>query len=351
MKISVILCTYNGASRLPATLEKLAAQDLPLDIHWELILVDNASTDDTPSVAKDAAVAFPVSLRLIHESLPGKHNALRTAFEKASGEYYCVVDDDNLLEPDYLRQGMMFLDQHSDVAIIGGRTFPQFPPGVAVPADFEERYADHLACRDHGAHVIWGAAPPGAGQMGRVNLMRAIYEHIGTWLSDRIGEGVGCCEDLEKTHVCCRLGWQAVHVPQLRLHHVMSSRRLTQGYIESLHCAALNTGPWLRSVTGAENGTSWIHAAKYLVIDCMLVGKYSLLSRLPRLHPKLERAEFWRRYYSSRLAGRIALLQKRKQAAAFLGRIDAAPTTLRPPNHLRAGPKRDQFQPLTQEFQ
>ncbi|HQZ69523.1 MAG TPA: glycosyltransferase, partial [Planctomycetaceae bacterium] len=114
MKISVILCTYNGASRLPATLEKLAAQTLPAECLWEVILIDNASTDDTPVVARQIATNFPVPLRVLHEPQPGKANALHTAFREAAGEYYCVVDDDNLLESEYLTQGILFLDQHSD---------------------------------------------------------------------------------------------------------------------------------------------------------------------------------------------------------------------------------------------
>ncbi len=332
MKISVILCTYNGASRLPATLEKLAAQDLPPEIHWELILVDNASTDDTSSVARDAAAAFPVSLRLIHESVAGKHNALRTAFQKAAGKYYCVVDDDNHLESDYLRQGMMFLDQHPDVAIIGGRTFPQFPPGVAVPTDFKERYADLLACRDHGSSVIWSTRPPGAGQMGRVALMRGIYEHIGTWLTDRVGDGVGCCEDLEKAIVCLRLGWRSAHVPQLRLKHVLTDRRLTKAYIENLFCAALGTIPWLRTLAGIEEGTSWLTNLPSIVVDAGRVSVYKLLHVVSSLHPRLTRAQFCYTMYLSRLQGRLYVLKHRRRALSHIQRIQLAGNELRPPS-------------------
>ena len=72
MKISVIICTYNGASRLPATLEKLAAQSVPAECPWEVLLIDNASTDDTAAVAKQIAIDFPAPLRVLHEPTPGK---------------------------------------------------------------------------------------------------------------------------------------------------------------------------------------------------------------------------------------------------------------------------------------
>ena len=333
MRISVILCTYNGAERLPVTLEKLAGQILPQECEWEVLLIDNASIDDTASIAAVTAISFPVPLRVLHEATPGKHHALETAFSNATGTYYCIVDDDNSLEPDYLRNGMEFLDQHPDVAMIGGRTFPQFPDGVTPPADFYGRYSHFLACHDHGPERLWSTTPPGAGQMGRVSLMRGIYEHIGTWASCRVGNSVDSGEDLEKALVCRRLGWQTAHVPDLRLHHRLTSRRLTEEYIDALQCAALSAGPWLRSVGGLEDGTSRRKAAFAMFSDILLVGKYALLSIIPAIHPKLKRAPFWRRFYSSRLAGRVALLRKRKQARDYIARIDSAPPTFRPQDH------------------
>ncbi len=330
MKISVIICTYNGASRLPATLEKLAAQTVPAEWPWEVILIDNASTDDTAAVARQIGTNFPVPLRILQEPQPGKANALQTAFREAAGEYYCIVDDDNLLESDYLTNGMKFLNQHPDVALIGGRTLPEFPVGIDPPSDFDVRFAHFLACYDHGTEIIWDKIPPGAGQMGRVFLMRGIYEHIGTWLGDRIGDGVGCCEDLEKGHVCQRLGWQTAHVPQLVLHHVMASRRLTEEYIDTLTCTAYSLGPWLYNLAGSETGTSWAGSAALLVSDLLRVGKYTLLIRFPKFHPKIRRAPFWYKVYSSRLASRLALLRDRKLVWAHINRINSAPRELRP---------------------
>ena len=330
MKISVIICTYNGASRLPATLEKLATQKLPVDCPWEVILVDNASTDDTAVTANRIAVSFPVPLRILHEPTPGKANALHTAFREAAGEYYCIVDDDNLLESDYLAHGAKFLNEHSDVALIGGRTFPAFPVGVNPPPDFERRYSQLLACNDRGSEVIWNSIPPGAGQMGRVALMRGIYEHIGTWLTDRVGDGFGCCEDLEKAIVCRQLGWRSAHVPQLRLHHLMSPRRLTGDYIDALQCAALATVPWLRTLEGKEDATSWLSSTFRILSDLVHVGKYALLSVIPQLHHRLKHAPFCYRMYVMRLSARIALLKRRKHATAYVARIQTAPVCLRP---------------------
>lgn len=336
MKLSVIICTYNGGARLSEVLNRLSVQHGPDAGMWELLIVDNASTDDTAVLLRQLTKAFPANVKLIYESQPGKAHALRTAFHAASGEYFCIVDDDNLLDPDYLANGVRFLDENPDAALIAGRTRPQFPDNVIPPTDFEDRYAAFLACRDKGDQLIWDETPAGAGQMGRTFLMRGIYQRIGTRLEDRVGEGVGCCEDLEKGEICKRLGWRTAHVPSLRLQHVMSARRLTPEYIDDLTCAAISTGPWLRFIAGKEpQATSW-HWLQVLQDWCRAL-KYRLLALVPpALHPKLKRAPFWQRFYQSRAKGYLSLIQDRKNILAMLQAIESSAPLLSPSDRAEA---------------
>ncbi len=330
MKLSVIICTYNGGSRLPEVLNCLSGQH-GLDASlWELLVVDNASTDDTAQRLRQLTKAFPATVQLIHESQPGKAHALRTAFHAANGEYFCIVDDDNLLDSDYLANGVQFLDENTDAALIAGRTRPQFPENVIPPTDFDDRYAAFLACRDKGEQLIWNETPAGAGQMGRTFLMRGIYQRIGTRLEDRVGEGVGCCEDLEKGEICKRLGWRTAHVPSLRMQHVMSARRLTPEYIDDLTCAAISTGPWLRFIAGTEPQTATWHWLLALQ-DWGRALKYRLMALVPSgLHPKLKRASFWQRFYQARANGYLALIQDRRNILGMLRAIETSAPLLKP---------------------
>lgn len=330
MKLSVIICTYNGGNRLGEVIECLAAQrDLESET-WELLIVDNASTDDTAALLPKLTGDFPTTVRLLQEEKPGKANALRTAFGAVAGTYFCIVDDDNLLDPHYLASGVRFLEEHPDTALIAGRTFPKFPHGVTPPEDFEERYAAFLACRDKGGQLIWNETPAGAGQMGRVFLMRSVYQHIGTRLEDRIGEGVGCCEDLEKGEICKRLGWRTAHVPTLLLQHVMSARRLTPEYIDDLTCAAILTGPWLRLIAGGESSAAAWHSLQALCDWCRSL-KYRLLSVVPSsMHPKLRRAPFWRRFYEARANGYLSLVSDRRRIKGMMQAIDHSAPLLKP---------------------
>ncbi len=331
MKISVIICTYNGAPRLPMVLESLAAQELPPSTAWELIVVDNASTDNTRTMLDQLLAQFPADVKILEEKALGKANALKTAFRFARGEIFCIVDDDNLLAPGYLANGARFLDENPDAAMIGGRRFPRFPNGVTPPVDFDTRYAAVLACRDLGSELIWDETPPGAGQMGRVQLMRGIYDFIGTRLADRVGSGVGCGEDLEKGAICRRLGWRTVHVPTMRMQHVMTAKRLSEDYIDCLWCAAISVGPWLK-LAGGERPQCIPCRLIQVAKDYCRSAKYGFLSLLPTsLHPNLKRARFCGRFYASRARGYAVLIRDRKQIADLLAAIEAAPAELRPP--------------------
>jgi glycosyltransferase involved in cell wall biosynthesis len=330
MKLSVIICTYNGGARLGEVLHCLSAQQGLASDAWELLIVDNASTDGTSELLPQLTQAFPATVRLLNESTPGKAHALRTAFQTARGEYFCIVDDDNLLDPDYLAKGVQFLDEYSDAALIAGRTLPKFPDNVCPPADFEERYAAFLACRDKGDQLIWGETPAGAGQMGRTFLMRGIYQHIGTRLEDRVGDGVGCCEDLEKGEICKRLGWRTAHVPTLRLQHVMSARRLTPDYIDDLTCAAILTGPWLRLLADRDPQNAMWHWLQVLQDWCRSL-KYRLLAIVPSgLHPKLKRAPFWQRFYQARANGYLSIIFDRRNIRTMLRAVEASAPLLSP---------------------
>ena len=70
--VSFLLCTYNGANRLAETLACLAAQDAPAGIPWEIVFVDNASTDGSAIVAQEfwEGLGAPAPLRQLASQGP-----------------------------------------------------------------------------------------------------------------------------------------------------------------------------------------------------------------------------------------------------------------------------------------
>src|SRR5687767_6074626 len=101
--ISVVICTLNGAARLRPTLAALSGSEHRFPA--EVVLVDNASTDGTPSIAetiwRDLGSPFP--LRIVPERQPGLVFARRTGVRNAVHDVVVFCDDDNHLAPDYLQ--------------------------------------------------------------------------------------------------------------------------------------------------------------------------------------------------------------------------------------------------------
>lgn len=91
--VSIIICTYNGASRLLQTLGSLAQVSVPLGIQPELLLVDNGSTDCTREQVQSFCLPN-IHLRYISEPKRGKSHAYNTALAAAQGEILLCADDD-----------------------------------------------------------------------------------------------------------------------------------------------------------------------------------------------------------------------------------------------------------------
>jgi glycosyltransferase involved in cell wall biosynthesis len=125
--LSVVVPTRNRADLLDAFLASLAAQTLGRR-HWEVIVVDNGSTDETAAVvARHAAVAG--NIRYAFEPSPGLHAGRHRGLVEAAGEILVYADDDIEPLPTWLQSmGEVFADE--SVAMAGGNDLPMFmtPP-------------------------------------------------------------------------------------------------------------------------------------------------------------------------------------------------------------------------------
>jgi len=135
MTVSVVVCTRNRASLLADCLEALDAQDVPVDLEWELVVVDNGSTDRTTAVVADAASHLPV--RRVVEPRPGLAAARNRGVAEARGSYLAWTDDDALPDRRWLRSYVDAFQRHPDAAFLGGPIHPRFegdPPAWLVKA-------------------------------------------------------------------------------------------------------------------------------------------------------------------------------------------------------------------------
>jgi len=127
VEITLVICTRNRQGSLSETLDTVAAQDAARV--WEVLVVDNASTDGTSELVGERARSFPVPLRVVREERLGRSFALNHAIEAARGDVLIFTDDDVNLRPG-------FVDAHAalyaDPGVVGGggRIVPIMPPNA-----------------------------------------------------------------------------------------------------------------------------------------------------------------------------------------------------------------------------
>jgi glucosyl-dolichyl phosphate glucuronosyltransferase len=143
MKFTVAICTWNRASLLSRVLEQLTRIQHP-SAAWEVIVVNNNSTDDTERVLNAFVGRLP--LRSVFEPRPGLSHSRNTAIRQATGDYVVWTDDDVLVDPSWLAAYQRAVERWPEAAVFGGPVRPRFegtPPLwlSAVWQDIQEAFA------------------------------------------------------------------------------------------------------------------------------------------------------------------------------------------------------------------
>ena len=102
--ISVIICCYNSSSRIVPTLEHLLLQKRSYVIKWELIIVDNNSTDNLESIVNKVWEQSNIPLSIVKESQPGLSFARMKGIETATSDLLIFCDDDNWLASNFIQK-------------------------------------------------------------------------------------------------------------------------------------------------------------------------------------------------------------------------------------------------------
>src|ERR1700674_3921541 len=124
MKITVAICTRNRAGLLSKTLASLARAIPPARAAWEVIIVDNASIDETGAVVASFRNRLPIVS--VHEPNAGVSRARNAAVHAASGDYMLWTDDDVRVDADWLITYERAFASYHDAAVFGGAISPTF---------------------------------------------------------------------------------------------------------------------------------------------------------------------------------------------------------------------------------
>ena len=263
--LSCILCTHNPRpAYLVRTLDALRAQTLSTEL-WELVVVDNASQEPV-SGRFDLS---QLNVRVIREPRLGLTQARLTGFQNAQYDWLVLVDDDNLLAPDYLEQSLRIASKYPQLGAFGGRVEGEFevpPPKWILP------HLEVLALRSLDRSVWsnfydWRSTPIGAGMVVRTSVALAFSEMAGTspikLLLGRKGDSMSSAEDVDLAYTALDLGYGLGRFTELALTHLIPKERFDPAYLERLfegiafsafvlaaqrpQVPALTKGEWIQS--------------------------------------------------------------------------------------------------------
>jgi glycosyltransferase involved in cell wall biosynthesis len=232
---SVIVCTRNRADLLEVTLRSLLADRPATD--WELIVVDNASTDRTRAVVDACRAGAPDGLRVEHlvEDRLGHSHARNRGIAAARGEVVFLADDDVRVEPGFVDALVAAFDE-PDVLAAGGKVVPEWPS--PPPRWMSLRNASLLALTDYGDEprdLVGDEFPIGASMAIRAS------ELAGEAFDTRLGHRGGAYFGFDEYDLFQRLRERGrlVYCPDAVVHHRMLPERMT---FAGMRRAALHNG-------------------------------------------------------------------------------------------------------------
>jgi glycosyltransferase involved in cell wall biosynthesis len=242
--VSIIICTYNGKQKLQKTIEHILK--LSSFFPWELIIVDNASTDGTFEASQEYLRNASISFKILKQPVPGKMGAFWTGIEHAQYSYVLDCDDDNLLDENYLRYGYSILEENKQIGALGGSGSPvtkiQLPDWFLK---FQRSYAIGPQATSSG-RLRRGWYLYGAGCFFRLaGLMELKKRGFTSILSCRKGDSLSAGGDTELCMALELLGYETWFSERLTFGHVLDDSRLVWPYFLRLKAGVASSFPLL----------------------------------------------------------------------------------------------------------
>ena len=233
--ISVIICAHNSRSDyLARVIDALRNQSID-QREWELLLVDSGST---PPLSERVDLSWHALARHVREDEPGLTRARLRGIAESAGDLVIFVDDDNVLDPDFLSTSARIYGEKPHIGAWSGQAFPEFD---VPPPEWTRRYWGNLVIRqlerDRWSNLPLNAEtmPCGAGLCVRRSVANH-YAHLHEsgarqFLLDRVGTSLLAGGDNDLAACACEVGLGVGVFTALRLKHLMPAIRLREDYL------------------------------------------------------------------------------------------------------------------------
>ncbi|MDQ3755054.1 MAG: glycosyltransferase family 2 protein [Acidobacteriota bacterium] len=234
MDITMLVCTFNRCGELRELLETALAQETGGLFSYEVLVVDNNSTDDTRRVVESLIAGGQNNLRYLFEGRQGRSNALNTGLDAVRGAIYALADDDLMLPKDYLMKIFTAFQSHPEVSFVGGKVLPLWKSDV--PAWLTQQHWSAIAMSDYGEREFYSDSGnqinllAGAFRVADVKAVGGYHRELG------VSKGTtGGTEDAELHTRLWRAERKGLYLPHLWLHHKVEPQRVTKEYHRRWH--------------------------------------------------------------------------------------------------------------------
>ncbi len=231
--ISVIVCTYNREKYLGACLELLANQSALSD-QYEVIIVDNNSTDETAKIAAQVIEQHPeVMMNYFLEESVGLSHARNRGIKEANGDILSFIDDDAFADHGYVKAMGDYFADHEEVSAIGGKIIPEYEG--QEPQWMSKFLLPLVAAVDMGDEprpFPVSKFPIGANMAFR----KSVFTRLGAFDTalGRIAEDLGAGEEKD-LFMKLKSADQPIHyVPAVLVRHIIPEKRLEEDYIRRM---------------------------------------------------------------------------------------------------------------------
>jgi glycosyltransferase involved in cell wall biosynthesis len=251
-KVSVIVCTYNREIYLPRTLQHLDQQDVN---DFEVLIIDNNSTDHTATIAKEFTDKKPELFKYFLELDQGHTYARNRGIREAKGEILTFIDDDAFVHASYVRNIIKYFEDYS-ITALGGRIIPIYESGKN-PEWMTKHLLPLVSALDMGlnARFFKGTKFPIGANM---SFRREVFDEYGLFDVKLGRRGSSGLEGGDEKEVFIRLkknNEPILYAPDVVVDHIIPDKRLTEEYIRGL---GIGVGTSERKRLQSEGFKGWI---------------------------------------------------------------------------------------------
>jgi len=244
--LTFAVCTYNRADRLPRLIGAMRDQHCPLP--YEIVVVDNNSTDNTQIVLHELSRQDGVPVHIVRECHQGiSHARNRAINESLNNTYMIFIDDDEIPMPGFLDAAVDAFESEN-AECVGGRVHVIFEPGRR-PHWLGNDLLPFLAEVDYGDEPFWLSDDSTPLWTANIGYRMSIFRNDSSLSFDsrynRKGKAVGGGEDVLMFNALLERGVRMRYRPDMIVEHHVETWRLKRSYFLKLHyTSGFKKGRW-----------------------------------------------------------------------------------------------------------